>query len=68
MVISEGIMKKTILTLAIFAVMICSVCLIVQAESDYAATPSVGALSINSYPNKTVYGAFEQLDMTGLSL
>ena len=61
-------MKKTILTLAIFAVLICSVCICVYAESDNAATPSVSSLSIHSYPNKTVYGAFEQLDTSGLSL
>ena len=61
-------MKKIILTLAILAVMICSVSFAVSAESDYFATPSVSSLSLHSYPNKTVYGAFEQLDTTGLSL
>lgn len=60
-------MKKTILVLAIFVVTICLSCLFVSADSNNV-TPSVSSLSINSYPNKTVYGAFEQLDTTGLSL
>lgn len=39
-----------------------------ELTADYISTPSVSNLSISSYPHKTVYGAFELFDPTGLTL
>lgn len=59
-------MKKIITAAAIFIMLIlllsCHVC-----AQEYSS-PSMSSLSISSYPSKTVYGAFEQFDTTGLAL
>lgn len=72
--ILEEVMKKTILALALAVLVVLALGLMTCAEgenalaADYVSTSSVSSLSIASYPGKTVYGAFEQLDMSGLSL
>ena len=67
-------MKKTILVLALAVLAAFSIGAVTYAEDentatvDFVSTPSVSSISIASYPSKTVYGAFEQLDTSGLSL
>ena len=60
-------MKKILLTVALIMLMWMSLMLYVSADGG-SATPSVSSISVSSYPDKTVYGAFEHLDTTGLSL
>lgn len=60
-------MKKIVFTIALIILMWMSLMLYVSADG-VSATPSVSSISISSYPDKTVYGAFEHLDTTGLSL
>lgn len=67
-------MKKTVLVLGMLFMLVLTIYGVAYAEgdtdaqTDYSVTPSVSSLSINSYPHKTVYGAFERLDTSGLSL
>lgn len=61
-------MKKTIFALALFLFFVFIGSGMVYAAEDYAQSLSVSSLSVYTYPNKTVYGAFEKLDTTGLSL
>lgn len=60
-------MKKIIIAIALFTLLLSGFTLISSAEGG-SPTPSVASLSISSYPEKTVYGAFEQLDTVGLTL
>ena len=60
-------MKKILLTVSLIMLMWMSLMLYVSADGG-SATPSVSSISVSSYPDKTVYGAFEHLDTTGLSL
>ena len=59
-------MKKIITLICFMCLAVASLLLFVAADSgtNYA----VGSLKIESYPYKTVYGAFEQLDVRGLTL
>lgn len=68
MVNLEVDMKKTLtaITVGFLLLLLMTVC--AYADSTAKASPSVSAISISSYPDRTVYGAFEQLDMSGLSL
>lgn len=59
-------MKKILTVVCLTAILILSFSLYVSAESG--TSPAVTSLKIESYPDRTVYGAFEQLDMTGLIL
>ena len=75
MAILEGVMKKTVLVLVMVIMLLLTLGGVAYAEdgesaepTEYISTPSVSALSINSYPHKTVYGAFETLSTAGLSL
>ncbi len=61
-------MKKTLTTIIIFALVCAALILSVSAEERAQESAGIRSLSIASYPEKTVYGAFEQLDTTGLSL
>ena len=60
-------MKKTVIFIALTLMLICVFGLCASASAENS-TPSVSSLSISSYPDKTVYGAFEQLDTSGLAL
>ena len=60
-------MKKIIIATVLLILTLSAFALCSSAE-DRAPTPSVVSLSISSYPDKTVYGAFEQLDTDGLTL
>ena len=60
-------MKKIIIATVLLILTLSAFALCISAE-DRAPTPSVVSLSISSYPDKTVYGAFEQLDTDGLTL
>lgn len=59
-------MKKILLSICIGLIFILSFSL--YANADDGTSPSVSYLLIESYPDKTVYGAFEELDTAGLSL
>ena len=66
-------MKKLLTLLTIFLLLYCATTVYVSAEEvSVTAENSQGdklkSLSVYSYPTKTVYGAFEQLDITGLRL
>lgn len=66
-------MKKLLTVLTIFLLLYCATTVYVSAEEvSVTAENSQGdklkSLSVYSYPTKTVYGAFEQLDITGLRL
>lgn len=60
-------MKKIIITLCIFILLTLTFCISAVALSEERGI-SLRSLSLYSYPEKTVYGAFEQLDTEGLSL
>lgn len=60
-------MKRIIIATALLIAITSVFCLMISAEEG-SPTPSVASLSISSYPDKTVYGAFEQLDTSGLTL
>jgi len=74
----EDTMKKSILILAIFMMLFLLLGIPASADSTDGGTSSsdsrtsssveVISLSVESYPERTVYGAFEQLDRKGLSL
>ena len=59
-------MKKTIISAGLFIFLLILMSTI--AYADGAETASVSSLSIASYPTKTVYGAFEQINTDGLTL
>ena len=59
-------MKKIIPVLGFICMLILSIFLLVSADAVTSA--SVISLKIENYPDKTVYGAFEQLDKSGLVL
>lgn len=65
MEISEVEMKKTLLS-AIF--LISMLWLLILGASADVTSPDVISLRIESYPARTVYGAFESFDPTGLSV
>ncbi len=60
-------MKKTIISIGLSLILILVLGVYASASGD-SSTPSVSSLSISSYPDKTVYDAFEQFDTAGLSL
>lgn len=60
-------MKKVITYLVVFLIFTAVLCVSVSAESE-GTSSSVSSIKIESYPIKTVYGAFEQFDNTGLSV
>ena len=59
-------MKKTLTTLALFILLILLFAIPVSADSG--AEGRVAALSMESYPIKTVYGAFEHFDAEGMRI
>lgn len=59
-------MKKILIAICLMTVLILSLSLLVSAEERTSLT--VTSIRIESYPERTVYGAFEQLDSTGLAL
>ncbi len=59
-------MKKAFLTLLVFFAVIMTASFTVMADSGTSS--EVVSLSIESYPERTVYGAFDKLDASGLSL
>ena len=61
-------MKKIITTLLVSIVLIFALFISVGAESPSDTRANLRSISLQSYPDKTVYGAFEQLDTEGLSL
>ncbi len=61
-------MKKTLITLGIFALLILSLAVSAAAVDRGVGDSSLRSVSLHSYPDKTVYGAFEQLDTAGLEL
>lgn len=61
-------MKKTLITIIIFFIITLGLFLSVSADIQPTGSGEIVSLSIVTYPEKTVYGAFEQLDTTGLSL
>lgn len=65
---AEDEMKKTIIFTVLTAIIVFCLGISVTADEGAISTPSVSSISISSYPDKTVYGAFERLDTSGLSL
>ena len=61
-------MKKIITTLLVSIVLVFALFISVGAESPSDTRANLRSISLQSYPDKTVYGAFEQLDTEGLSL
>ena len=61
-------MKKAITSLAIFALLIIVLVIPASANQEERGTSTLRSITINTYPDKTVYGAFEQLDTAGLTL
>ena len=61
-------MKKTIIAIATGLILFALLTVCAYAEDGRATSPTVNSISISSYPDRTVYGAFEQLDVTGLAL
>ncbi len=61
-------MKKSIIAIALFLLLFSLITVLSYAENEKQSSPSVSSISISSYPDKTVYGAFEQLDTSGLAL
>ncbi|MBQ8302150.1 MAG: uL15 family ribosomal protein [Clostridia bacterium] len=59
-------MKKAFLTLLVFFAVIMTASFTAMADSG--TSPEVVSLSIESYPERRVYGAFDKLDTEGLSL
>ena len=60
-------MKRIIISLALGLVFISLFSVWAYASAD-ATSPPVASLNILTYPERTVYGAFEQLDVSGLTL
>ena len=61
-------MKKTLSFIFLAAALFLLLSLSVGAVAAEESTLSVVSLSIKSYPDKTVYGAFERLDISGLEV
>ena len=66
-------MKKLLILFTAFLLLFSAFALYASAEgvstvSENTHSDKLSSLSIYSYPTKTVYGAFERLDMTGLKL
>ena len=61
-------MKRILIVISILILLLSTLSVCCYAAEEQTAEPSVTSLSISSYPNKTVYGAFEQLDTEGLVL
>ena len=61
-------MKKLITSICIFTLLMLIFLLSVTAQAAADQSGVVRSVSLHSYPDKTVYGAFEQLDTDGLSL
>ena len=59
-------MKKTITAVCLIAILLVTLSLMISAE--IRTSPDVISLKIESYPDKTVYNAFEQFDSRGLVL
>ena len=64
---AEDKMKRIIISLALGLVFISLFSVWAYASAD-ATSPPVASLNILTYPERTVYGAFEQLDVSGLTL
>ena len=61
-------MKRIITTLLVFILLMLLLFVSAGAESISDGRGQLRSISLQSYPDKTVYGAFEQLDTSGLSL
>ena len=61
-------MRKTIIAIATGLIIFTLLTVCAYAEESRATSPTVSSISISSYPDRTVYGAFEQLDVSGLAL
>ena len=61
-------MKKTVLIICIFFVLTLGFVFAVNADGAMVDGVNLRSIRLDSYPDKTVYGAFEQLDTAGLSL
>ena len=61
-------MRKIIIAIATTLVIFSLFTVCAFAEENRTTSPTVSSISISSYPDRTVYGAFEQLDVTGLAL
>ncbi len=64
----EEKMRKTIIVTVLFVLLIFAMTGVVNAEENVASSQTVSSLSVYTYPSKTVYGAFERFDTSGLSL
>ncbi len=58
-------MKKLIISIALFVLCISALCISGGAAGDEGG---VVALSVQTYPTKTVYGAFDEFDPAGMTL
>ncbi len=61
-------MKKTLTSLGIFVLLILALMVSSAATDRAGGDATLRSISLHSYPDRTVYGAFEQLDTTGLEL
>ena len=64
----EVMMKKSVMAIAVLLLIFAMASVCAYAEEGKASSPSVSSISISSYPDRTVYGAFEQLDLSGLAI
>ena len=60
MAIIGGSMKKTLITIIIFFIITLGLFLSVSADIQPAGSGEIVSLSIVTYPEKTVYGAFAE--------
>ena len=58
-------MKKLIISIALFVLCISALCITAGANG---AEGEIVSLSVQTYPTKTVYGAFEEFDPSGMTL
>ena len=61
-------MRKKILFAGVITILLLTLCSVVTYAQGQSTEASVSGISIYTYPSKTVYGAFEKLDTTGLSV
>lgn len=61
-------MKRSIPFILLFALCVSVLCITAKAEVSAALDSEVFSLTVQTYPGKTVYGAFETFDSTGLRL
>lgn len=61
-------MKKTLTSLTIFVLLILALIISAAATDSAREDATLRSISLHSYPDRTVYGAFEQLDTSGLEL